>query len=625
MPENMHRRGFLRWSAGAAGATAVATVAQPAAAAPTWSPRPFHKPKGAIVASREGGWNPADTTATLQSAINKALDQTHQRDTTLLIDRQDGDWVTGPLVIGFDPDHPKGAHKLTVVIEPGTVLRAKAGLFDGNPLIFDTVDVCLITIAGPATGELVSDIAIIGYGATLAMNKTEYNAGEWRHALSILSCDKISVSGLTLRDSGGDGIYLGVRYDRPRRKAIGQPYCSAIELRNVRCDNHRRNGMTVISVDGLTVESCAFTGTFGTPPMAGICFEPDPARTTSQPYELLPYSRLKNIVIRDTAIRDNVGQAVTINALCLGGAEPECGPIGIRFENVMFGATTAADLGTFICSVAGDNGDPTPREKGGIGTGSVPPGEVSIVDSLIDSRLFAAAIRTQAMPAGTDFRLTFTRTAIWNDAYSRPGKFQPIALVAVAGPDIARKYGGVTWTDCVINSNQRNPILAGYPVAGDAQSACAGLSGNLTAYLPVPTGSPTLNVPAAGNTLTIEQFQAPNVKDSTTPMPSVSVAASAGQARPGDAVTLTFSRAGGDNTRTMAVAYSTTGTAEERYDYDGLSGVAIFKPNETTTKVTLRTRRPDRGADTRTVILEILHSDAYKFDPATRTATVSIR
>ncbi|SEM47084.1 right-handed parallel beta-helix repeat-containing protein [Nonomuraea pusilla] len=622
----MHRRSFLSLSAATAGATALgAAVPQPAAAAAIGDRRPYRRPKDAIVASRCGGWNPTDTTTTLQTAINKALDQTHQSPTTLFVDRQDGDWVTGPLVIGFDPDHLKGPHPLTIVFEPGTVVRAKAGVFDGNPLIFDTIDVCLITIAGPATGELVSGITIIGYGATLAMNKTEYNAGEWRHTLSVLSGDKITVEGLTLRDSGGDGIYLGVRYDRPRRESIGQTYCSDITLRNVRCDNHRRNGMTVISVDGLRVESCEFTGTFGTPPMAGICFEPDPARTTSRPFKLLPHSRLKNIVVKDTAIRDNVGYAVTINALCLGGAPPECAPLTISFDNVLFGATTAADLGTFICSVWGDNGDPTPREEGGIGTGPMMPGEVSVTDSLIDSRLFAAAIRTQAMPAGTDFHLTFTRTAIWNDAYSRAGKYQPIALVAVAGPDVAKKFGGVTWTDCVINTNQRNPLIAGYPYVNDSQSACTGLAGNLTAYLPAPTGSPTLNVPAAGNTLTIEQFQAPNVKDSVTPMPQVSVSASADAVRRGDTVTFTFTRGGGDTSRTMAVAYSTTGTAEERYDYDGLSGMAIFKPGEATTTVTLRTRRPDLGNDTRTVILEILHSDAYKFDAQTRTATVAVR
>jgi hypothetical protein len=628
-PLRVGRRSLLKWSA--VGAATVAGVAGGALATtasadplPAAGDRiPARRPKDAVVASRFG-WHPLDSTAALQAAINAALDATHQRATTLVIDQQPGDWVTGPLLIGPDPAHPKGSFPLTVLFEPGVTVRALAGAYDGQVLA-DIVDVCLITVAAPDAGGLVSGVSFLGYGATLAMNKPEYNAGEWRHVLAVLSCDTITVEGLTLRDSGGDGIYLGVRYNKAHNAAIGQPYNSNVTLCNVRCDNNRRNALSVISVDGLLIESCVLSGSFGTPPMAGIDFEPDPPRTPSAPFAALPYGRLKNIVVRDTALVDNAGYAVNVNALCLAGAPAECGPLDIQFQNVLFGATTADNLGTFVCSSSGDNGDPTPITQGGIGTGAPIPGQVTVTDSLIDARLFAAAIRTQAMPADAGFQLSFTRTGLFNNSYTRAGTYTPIALVAVAGANTAVRYGGASWTDCVVNSNQANPLVKGYPLAGNNNSVCAGLAGSLTAYVPSPNaGAPTLNVPADQNSLTVPELQAPYVRNSSTPMPIVSVAASSATARPGDTVVFTFTRTGGDNSKMLAVAFGTSGNAVPRYDFDGLSGVAVFAPGATTATTKLVTRRPDQGHDQRTVTVEILHSDACGFQTPTRTASVTI-
>ena len=39
-----------------------------------------------------------------------------------------------------------------------------------------------------------------------------------------------------------------------------------ISIRDVLCDNHYRQGISVISVDGLLVENSAFNNTWGTPP-----------------------------------------------------------------------------------------------------------------------------------------------------------------------------------------------------------------------------------------------------------------------------------------------------------------------------------------------------------------------
>jgi len=72
----------------------------------------------------------------------------------------------------------------------------------------------------------ITNLTIRGYGATVRMQKEDYIVGkvlkdlgwnrwygqyekaEWRMALAIRGCTKVKVAGLTLRDSGGDGIYV---------------------------------------------------------------------------------------------------------------------------------------------------------------------------------------------------------------------------------------------------------------------------------------------------------------------------------------------------------------------------------------------------------------------------------
>src|SRR5699024_10766428 len=106
-----------------------------------------------------------------------------------------------------------------------------------------------------------SNIEIVGYGATFVMNKPEYTQGEWKMALSLKSVADTSVEGLTLRDSGGDGVYLGVS-----SVPGAANYCNNVALRNLVCDNNKRNALSVISADHLTVEGCVFRNTVGTAP-----------------------------------------------------------------------------------------------------------------------------------------------------------------------------------------------------------------------------------------------------------------------------------------------------------------------------------------------------------------------
>lgn len=191
------------------------------------------------------GFDPDDATEALRSAILSDFD-------TVVIDRQATDWVIGSL-------HFSGVDDKTLIFEPGVVVRAKAGAF-ADP------DACLFRFFNS------DNLALIGYGAELRMNRAEYaerNDSEYRHALSLWSCRNVRVSGLTLAESGGDGIYIGGETSA----GIDAP-CRNIRIDNVDCVRNYRQGMSVANVVGLHVRNSRFRQTAGTLPEAGVDLEP---------------------------------------------------------------------------------------------------------------------------------------------------------------------------------------------------------------------------------------------------------------------------------------------------------------------------------------------------------------
>ncbi|HAK94811.1 MAG TPA: hypothetical protein DCM87_07335, partial [Planctomycetes bacterium] len=137
-----------------------------------------------------------------------------------------------------------------------------------------------------------------------------YDKAEWRHALSILSCADVRVTGLTLADSGGDGIYLGVA-----AKGVTN---SNVRIEDVVCERNHRQGISVISAENLLIERCILRETAGTAPMAGIDFEPNH-----------PTEKLAACVMRDCTVERNRGVGFDFYLNNLGAASF---PVSIRLE-----------------------------------------------------------------------------------------------------------------------------------------------------------------------------------------------------------------------------------------------------------------------------------------------------
>jgi len=87
------------------------------------------------------------------------------------------------------------------------------------------------------------------------MASMEKPSGAWR---SPSAAGQREGEGLTLRDTGETASYVagGGKLNHSRD----------IHIKDVVCDNNYRQGISVISVDGLLVEDSRFNNTWGTPP-----------------------------------------------------------------------------------------------------------------------------------------------------------------------------------------------------------------------------------------------------------------------------------------------------------------------------------------------------------------------
>ena len=233
------------------------------------------------------GFDPADSTRFLQAAIRSGVKE-------LAVDKMPTPWIVRPL---------KGASNLWIALEKGAEVCAKAGGF------LEKTDALFLF-------EQCENVRLSGIGATLRMRREDYTRppyerSEWRHALWFDCCTNVTVEGLTIASSGGDGIYISSRNQCGRNKGV--------TIRNVICTDNLRQGISVISAEDLVIENCELRNTRGAAPSAGIDFEPN-----------FPGHALKNCIVRNCRAHDNFGSGCEINAPQLNHTSE---PIGISFES----------------------------------------------------------------------------------------------------------------------------------------------------------------------------------------------------------------------------------------------------------------------------------------------------
>ena len=245
------------------------------------------------------GYDPEDSTRFIQAALDSGKKK-------LILDRQSGPWYTLPLKMRSNTE---------LVLEPGVELVAKRGEFKHiRDYLLELPYATNVVIRG-------------GKGSTLRMWKNDYQGpdythGEWRYALRIFHCGNVLVEGLTIAESGGDGIGVSGR---------------DITIRNCVMDRNHRQGISVFTAENLLIENCVLANTSGTAPAAGIDFEPDRSGES-----------LINCVMRNCVITNNHGHGIEV---FLNNLKSSSNPISISIENCRIEGNAA---GTHV-SACGSN------------------------------------------------------------------------------------------------------------------------------------------------------------------------------------------------------------------------------------------------------------------------------
>lgn len=237
------------------------------------------------------GFEPRDSTHAIQGAINSGARQVR-------VPFVGEDWVVRPIKLASNQE---------IVFDTGVVVVAKKDEFRGT-------HECLFE------GVKVSNVVIRGYGATLRMRKADYtqepySKSEWRHALSLKEASNVRVFGLTLEHSGGDGIYVGPTGDEHRIP------CRDIVIQDCTCADNYRQGISVVSVQTLTIENCKLLGTNGTAPQAGIDLEP------SHPKDVLG-----SVIVSNCIADGNAGSGLLVNLSRLNADSQE---VSVDISNLL--------------------------------------------------------------------------------------------------------------------------------------------------------------------------------------------------------------------------------------------------------------------------------------------------
>lgn len=396
------------------------------AAPPPPNPQAIAELKSGKRSEANAAWwsfNDEDATEALQSAIRSGAKR-------VVVPNLGKDWIVRPIHLVSDQE---------LVLEPGVVITAQRGAYRGRG---DSV----------LNADNLTNLVIRGSGATVRMQKEDYIVGkvlkdlnwnrwygqyekaEWRMALAIRGCVNVKVEGLTLRDSGGDGVYVA---------GGGKlPFSKDIHLKDVVCENNYRQGISVISVDGLLVEDSRFNNTWGTPPSSGVDLEPD------SPHELM-----QNVVFRHCTFQDNYGDGIEVFLANLRSNPP---PVSILFDRC--NVSSKRGSGIRVTRI-GDDG---------------PQGLIEFRNCNIEgTEAYGIKVRdVSAVRAKVRFVECVVRDAARDRQYS--DLWAPLALEA-SQSDRQQRFGGIEFVNCTVEDERARPA-----VLAKAESGVFAVTGDIT-------------------------------------------------------------------------------------------------------------------------------------------------
>ena len=322
-------------------------------------------------------WQAGDNSANIQQAIDSG-------DSRVVIAQADEPWIIGQPLRATSPNQ-------TILFEPGVTLKAQAGAFKG------TLD-SLVTITS-------DNVTLSGYRATLQMRKEDYadpnlyEPSPYRHLIRIKGALNFVVEGLTLKDSGGDGIIVSHSFRDDLSKPAERRFSSGI-IRDVVADNNFRLGISVISAKNLLIKNSILKNANGIKPASGLDLEPE--------YD---WQKLVNIRVQNTKFVNNDRNGVQI------GLGKYRGPL-VEDISVVFDNCTSIDNGEIGIKIQG--------VKTGFYDGS--KGSITFNNLQVEnSGWHGIWIRNDQTDPDQTYQFTFNNTKVINSA-TETGKFYPVTF-----------------------------------------------------------------------------------------------------------------------------------------------------------------------------------------------------
>ena len=365
---------------------------------------------GKTIKASAFGFDAIDSTRALQAAIDSGAAK-------VVIDNVGKPWIVDPITLASDQE---------VFFEKGTEVLARKGSFKG-------------TSDSLFRAHLKRNITLTGYGATLRMRRDDYagppyKKGEWRHVLDLRSCSNVRIQGLTLAESGGDGIYLGTAARNVPNKDI--------HIKDVVCDKNYRQGISVINAENLLVEDCVLSNTAGTAPAAGIDFEPNAAG-----------ERLVRCTMRRCVSRNNAGGGYL---LAIPGLSAASSPVSLCFER----CRSTEDQRAAVLIHTGNTLEKAVR------------GSIEFSDCVFEGSTGPGILISNKPDGGC--RLRFLRCSLLDVA---TGRRERAPILLTDNNDSTQPVGGVEFADCLIRDHGERKPMTLVEMAGGV--GLKGIAGNL--------------------------------------------------------------------------------------------------------------------------------------------------
>jgi polygalacturonase len=142
----------------------------------------------------------------------------------------------------------------------------------------------------------VNNVEIAGGNIVGERTQHQGTTGEWGYGINISASSAVYVHDISVSNCWGDGLVVGAS-----GSGTTLVRSSGVTLNNVKSNNNRRQGLSILPAVQVYVVNSSFTGSNGAAPQSGIDIEPATQGTTLQ-------VRLEN-----TTLANNIGNGLEVH------------------------------------------------------------------------------------------------------------------------------------------------------------------------------------------------------------------------------------------------------------------------------------------------------------------------